>query len=321
MRFAFLFALAFALALAFLKDWKRPVGIVLLIMTVLSAFFYYYMAKIDEEANIVPKVRTIENVRILYSGDKKTLLNDSEFQEMLKKQYGIVIDSIKTGAAESDTFNGIDGIWLSRESEKREFDRQHPDVKYQAKNIFHTPVVLYSWADVTKTLMRQSIVEKRQDVYALVNFKKLQDMQGRTWESVGLSGGYEKIRIVSDDTEKDNPVSLFDRYIKQGQLTYPLISGCENLIIELYQTQPGYREKLKDVRVLIPEPLTLNPHPFIALTPKGKNLLFALEKPDIRSFIATKYGLRSGTGEIPAETAKELGLPQRIGLLPTQQHK
>lgn len=314
MRYAFLFALALALALAFLKDWKRPVSIVLLVMAVISGFFYYYMSKIDEEAKIVPKVRTIENVRLLYSGDKKTLLNDSEFQEMLKKQYGIVIDSIRTGAAESANLKDIDGIWFSGESEKREFDRQHPELKYQAKNIFQTPIVLYSWADISKVLIRQEIVEKKQDVYALVNLKKLQDMQGRTWESVGLSGGYEKVRIVSDDTEKDNPVPLFDRYIKQGQWTYPLISGCENQIIELYQTQPGYREKLRDVRVLIPEPITLNPHPFIVLTPKGKQLLAALEKSDIRSFIAAKYGLRSGTGEIPAELAKELGMPQRIGL-------
>jgi len=157
-------------------------------------------------------------------------------------------------------------------------------------------------------------VEKKQELYALLNFKKLQDMQGKTWESIGLSGGYEKIRIVSDDTEKDNPVSLFDRYIKQGQLTYPLISGCENAIIELYQTQPGYREKLKDTRVLIPEPITLNLHPFIALTPKGKDLLVTLEKPDVQKFISTKYGLRSGAGEISAEVAKELGLPQRISV-------
>ncbi|HAO22829.1 MAG: hypothetical protein BWK80_26240 [Desulfobacteraceae bacterium IS3] len=312
--FALLLALAFTLALAFLKDWKRPVGIVLIVMTVVSAFFYYYMTKIDEEAKIVPKARTIENIRILYSGDKKTLLYDSEFQEMLKKQYGIVIDSVKAGAAESDMLKGIDGIWFSRESEKREFDRRHPDMKYQAKNIFHTPMVLYSWAEVTKTLIRQGIVEKKQELYALLNFKKLQDMQGKTWESIGLSGGYEKIRIVSDDTEKDNPVSLFDRYIKQGQLTYPLISGCENAIIELYQTQPGYREKLKDTRVLIPEPITLNLHPFIALTPKGKDLLVTLEKPDVQKFISTKYGLRSGAGEISAEVAKELGLPQRISV-------
>jgi hypothetical protein len=211
----------------------------------------------------------------------------------------------------------LTGFGFPGDSEKHGSELRHPDSKYEKKNIFHTSEVLYSTPEVAKILMRLGIVEKKGDVFALTNMKKLKELeqQGKTWESVGLSEQYEKIRIVFADPEKDNPAALFDRFVKQSW-SYPLIFGYENFVIELYQSNPAYREKLRDVRVLIPEPTTLISHPFVARTPKGMDFLRILEKPDVREFVGRRYGLRFADSELPAEMAKDLGLPRKIVAVP-----
>lgn len=308
-RFAFLFALAFFMAFALLKNWKRPFFISLAFMIVLSAYFYITMKHIEDDAKAVPTIRSIETVRILYSSDKKTLFNDPEFQEMLKKDYGIVPDGTKF--ENSDTFSpetvrGYDGIWLSK----------HADITDQkiSEHIFQTRTVLYSWHEIAKALIHQGIVEKRGERYVIVRPEKLQELeqQGRTYEFIGLSGRYEKIRVISADADTDAEM-LFDRYIRQGELSYPLISAPENLIIGWYQTQPAYREKIrKEIVILEPEPSKIEPHSFVALTDQGKKLLSVLKKPEVRQFVSRKYGLRFGAGELDKQAADELGLPEKL---------
>ncbi len=304
-RFALLFSLAFFMAFALLKNWKRPFFITMIFIFGISAYFYSTMKKIEDEAKIIPTIKSIETVRILYSSDKKTLFNDPEFREMLKKKYGIVPEGTKLESSEiPKDLSGYDGVWLS----------QHAEVKDQkSKDIFQTSLVLYSWHEIVKALMREGIVEKKGERYVVAKPEKLKSLeqQGRTYESVGLSGRYEKIRVMSADANTDESL-LFDRYIKQGELSYPLITADENLIIELYQTQPTYREKIrKEVVVLMFNPPILVPHSFIAISLAGKKMINILEKPDIRQFISRKYGLRFNDGELDKEAAKELGLPVR----------
>ncbi len=301
-RFAFLFALAFFMGFALLKNWKRPFFISLAFMIVISAYFYATMKHIEDEVKTVPTIKSIETVRILYGSDKKMLFNDPEFQEMLKKNYGIVPDGTKLENSDitSETVRGYDGVWLSK----------HTDIKEQkaSEDIFQTREVLYSWHEIANALMRQGIVEKKGERYVIVRAEKLRELEqrGQTWESIGLSGRYEKIRVLSADADTGD---LFDRYIKQGELSYPLIAAPENLIIEWYQTQPAYREKIrKEIVILEYELPKIEPHSFIALTAQGKKLLSVLKKPEVRQFVSRKYGFRFGSGELDKQAADALGL-------------
>ncbi len=108
---------------------------------------------------------------------------------------------------------------------------------------------------------------------------------------------------------------LFNTYIKQGQGVFPLISACENQVIEFYQSHPSYQEKMRRlVRVLIPEPTVLSEHPFIALTEKGEMLLNALQDPDIRKLAWEKYGFRSDAQEMnDLGGLRAIGIPDQIG--------
>lgn len=108
---------------------------------------------------------------------------------------------------------------------------------------------------------------------------------------------------------------LFDKYIKQGQGAFPIISNYESLMVEFYNAYPDKRELIKkNVRVLIPEPTVWSEHPLIALTDKGKKLMEALQDQKIQELAWKRYGLRSGVlgGDLDPGLLKELSLPDQI---------
>jgi hypothetical protein len=109
--------------------------------------------------------------------------------------------------------------------------------------------------------------------------------------------------------------TLFDKYVKQGQGAFPLISAYESLIIEFYRAYPDYRSQIRErMRVLIPEPTVWSEHPFIALNDKGEALLEALGDPEVQKIAWDRYGFRSGVMGIDHDPAilEEIGLPDRI---------
>ncbi|QTA91897.1 hypothetical protein [Desulfonema magnum] len=338
-----------------IKQWKLLLLLVLLFAASAAVLLWYSMSEKGGGSGNIPAEKEIESVHILYGTEKKGLLKDPEFQEILRKKHGIVIKGTKADGfeiSESD-IQGIDGIWPSTDIAALFFKKQHPDAQYKTGNIFHTPVVFYSWPEVTDTLIRQGIVEKRKNLYAVTNMKKLLEMGNRTWESLRLSGQNGLIIIQSPDPGKSNagflmagltaavlnnenieghlseiqkiykrmkplepsPDTLFNRYIKQGRWAFPLISACENQIIEFYHAFPNYQNKIRtQVRVLIPEPTVLSEHPFLALTKKGESLLTALQSPDIQKLAWQRFGFRSGVEGIdndPGELEK-IGLTGQI---------
>jgi len=108
---------------------------------------------------------------------------------------------------------------------------------------------------------------------------------------------------------------LFDKYLKQGQGAFPVISGYENLLIEFYLANPQAQEYIKKlVRVMIPEPTVWSEHPVIALTKKGEILMNALQSKEVQQLAWRKYGFRSGVIGVNNDPAilKTLGLPVRI---------
>jgi len=302
--------------------------------------------------------REIESVHILYGNEKKGLLNDPEFQGILRKKHGVVIKGNRMEGLELPE-EGIDALWPSGGWAALVFRQQHPNLQHKIHNIFSTPIVFCSWPEVTDVLIRQGIVEKRKNLYFVTDMKKLLKMGNRTWESLMLSRLKGRITVRSADPRKSNAGfltiglaavalndgnkvdekgisrhlpelrnicnrmispetsadTLFNRYIKQGQGAFPLISVCKNQIIEFYQTYPKYQDKIrKHVRVLFPEPTVLSEHPFIALTEKGEMLLTALQDPDVQKLAWQKYGFRSGVADIDNDSAilQEIGLSRQI---------
>ncbi len=360
-----------------MRPWKLIAGLALVGVAATLAFLF--------APGSGPSVQT---VKIWYGSEKKGLLGDPEFAEILKEQYGIQVEGIKMGSLEmaKQPLAGMDGLWPSSELAAQVFRDRHPNVRPRSHNIFNTPIVFYSWPDITEALISEGIVEKRDNVYYVIDTKQYLEMMvaRRQWRSLGLPKQNGGVTIRSTDPTKSNsgflvsglmaiilndgnmvepeslrapstllrqsdagalgeaqnpppPAStllsvvqdiyermgylesstgiLFDKYIKQGQGAFPLISAYENLIIEFYQKYPDFQKTIQErVRTLIPEPTVWSEHPFIALTENGQKLLKALQDPQVQALAWKQYGFRSGVMGISNDPAilKEVGLPQQI---------
>ncbi|MGD9139127.1 MAG: hypothetical protein PVH42_20350 [Desulfobacterales bacterium] len=108
---------------------------------------------------------------------------------------------------------------------------------------------------------------------------------------------------------------LFDKYIKQGQGAFPVVSNYESLMVEFYNAHPDKGELIrKNVYVLIPEPTVWSEHPLIALNDVGNKLMEALQDDDIIRLAWKRYGLRPGVlgGGMDSSILRELRLPDQI---------
>lgn len=358
-----------------MRRWKLIAGLALVGAAAALAFLF--------APGGGPSVRT---VKIWYGSEKKGLLSDPQFAEILRERYGIQVEGIKMGSLEmaKQPLQAVDGLWPSSELAAQVFRDRHPDIRPRSHNIFNTPIVFYSWPDITEALIAEGIVEKRDNVYYVIDTQQYLEMMvaRRQWKSLGLPKQNGGVTIRSTDPTKSNsgflvsglmaiilndgnmvepeslqgPSSLvrqsegaesaenqapqtrtllsvvrdiydrmgylesstgilFDKYIKQGQGAFPLISAYENLIIEFYQRYPDFQQTIRErVRTLIPEPTVWSEHPFIALNENGQKLLKALQDPQVQALAWKQYGFRSGVMGISndPEILKEVGLPQRI---------
>ncbi len=151
---------------------------------------------------------TPEIVKIYYGSEKKGLLHDQELIEHLEKEYHLTVDGSKMGSLEMSqaSLDGVDGVWPSSELAALVFKERKPGLALKQSNIFNTPIVFYSWPEITRALMDQGVVEKRQDLYFVVDTRKYLDMvqEGRTWKSLSLPRQNGVISILSTDPTKSN---------------------------------------------------------------------------------------------------------------------
>ena len=111
---------------------------------------------------------------------------------------------------------------------------------------------------------------------------------------------------------------LFDQFLKTGIGAKPIIAGYENQLIEYSIANPSYQSLLrKSVRELYPRPTVWSEHAFIALNPKGKKLLNALNDADIQKLAWERHGFRSGIATVQndPQLLKVIGVPQDLTVI------
>ena len=88
---------------------------------------------------------------------------------------------------------------------------------------------------------------------------------------------------------------IFKRFIVSGVGDKPIIVGYESQLVEFSIENAANRDEiLKRIRIIYPRPTEWSAHPIIALTPKGEELLKALQDPDLQKIAWEKHGFRSG---------------------------
>ena len=359
-RILLLVFLALFLILASTRKWKLFFG--LCIGSGVLAVILLFGTVRDSKQENGPD-RELETVHILFSEDKKGLIQDTDFRDLLKTRFDIVLIGEKYGpeGIPAGALERMDGVWTIgpfSESILENFSSENSGSK---ANVFSSPLVIYSWSDILHTLIGEGIAKISDEVPYLIDFPRLLQLMrdGRTWNTLGLRN-MEGTVVLRTADPADSPVgrlsayliaealpdtpsdasnsslptaglkqlyeimgplpdseeALFSKFLKQGPWAYPFAMATESQIIAFYQAFPVYREKMESrIRVLYPEPTLNIPHPFVALTPKAKRLLDALNSEEVQQLAAKKYGYRPQSEIVPPPAF--LKVPRLENLLPS----
>lgn len=185
-----------------MKKWKLVIGIGLVIASGILAMLFAPSKTED------PKQQAQISLVIRYGSEKDGFINSPELKEILKEKYHIAVEGTKRGSLEMSEggLTGVDALWPSSELAEAVFKKANPNISYKSQNIFNTPIVFYSWPEVTESLIKQGVVEKRGNAYYVVLMKKYLEMMiaERTWKDIGLERQTGRMTIHSTDPVKSN---------------------------------------------------------------------------------------------------------------------
>jgi hypothetical protein len=136
----------------------------------------------------------------------------------------------------------MDFLWPSNEVALVIYEETHAG-RVKSETIFRSPIVLYSWAEVTDALMAEGIVTDENGIYytdmqALVELAVLSD---QTWQDVGLNIS-RKINIISTDPVESNSGNMF--YGLLANLLAPGEIADDTTIEEILPTLKTYYDSL-----------------------------------------------------------------------------
>ena len=75
----------------------------------------------------------------------------------------------------------------------------------------NTPIVIYSWAEVTNALINEGIVQLNNGTYYITDMNKLLNyiLEGKKWGDIGLPMLYGNINIASTDPVTSSPGATY----------------------------------------------------------------------------------------------------------------
>lgn len=190
------------------------------------------------------------DVYVATGGGKEDFLSDERVLEILNKKYGInaVFDSwsngktvklpliresiglgnsdivarIKNGENISINTEGVTKYDALFTSDQRFYDyyKLSPNKSEGESDRYtvldggltlNTPIVIYSWKEVTDKLITEGIVTQIEGVYYITDMDKLIEyiLSGKTWSEIGLEELYGKINIASTDPVSSSPGATY----------------------------------------------------------------------------------------------------------------
>ncbi len=157
---------------------------------------------------------TAITVKGYYGSEKSQLLANPEVQRILAQKYNITVNARTAGSTEMASGISLtpqdDFIWPSN-SVSVALYKERGGTVVASENILNSPLVIYSWAEITDAMIRKGIVEKRGDTYFIVKFQEFIDLmnQGKKWSDIGLPGIQGKIVVRTTDPSFSNSGLMF----------------------------------------------------------------------------------------------------------------
>ena len=111
------------------------------------------------------------------------------------------------------------------------------------------------------------------------------------------------------------PADLFEKFMKIGQGTYPLIVDYEKSLMEFRNRDKDGYDNVKDhLRILYSEPTVTNSHCIATFTENGNKFMDVFEDKEIQDIAWKNYGFRvGGSGGVSDVKVVDMpGIPSRI---------
>lgn len=181
---------------------SRFTGIIILIVIIIAGYFIY------SQKNLV----TNTNVSGIIGSEKEGLLEDEEVKKILTNKYGFTIDYKKSGSIDMvKTSQNLDFLFPSSEIAVDIFKRNTNNSMVKNENIFHSPMVFYTWDIVCDSFIKQEIVQKKNGVNYLSRFDKFIQLiiENKKWSDIGLNQIYGSVKVISTDPSKSNSGVVF----------------------------------------------------------------------------------------------------------------
>ena len=139
-------------------------------------------------------------------GEKAGFVENPQTTAVLAK-YQITLNAKKAGSVDMarESTTGLDFIWPASQVNLEDFKASGSSVA-QSEEVFHSPLVFYSWDIVTDGLIANGIVEKAGETYYVTNLAKLIALidAKKKWTDVGLPQFYSSILIHTTDPARSN---------------------------------------------------------------------------------------------------------------------
>ena len=154
----------------------------------------------------------------LGGSEKEDLMADPEVKKILRDKYRIEVDFNATGSYKQVQIptdelkaNKIDCLWPSSASAQAIFEGSGNNKAfgndYRAESVLQSPEVLYANREAAEGLRNTGIVQVRDNVYFIVDFKRLLEdymLKSKSWADVGVSLPAGPLLINSSDPATSN---------------------------------------------------------------------------------------------------------------------
>jgi len=149
-----------------------------------------------------------------YIGSEKAdFLQNPQVKQILADRYDLVVEYTSLGSiaqATADT-TGKDFLWPSSEIAQILYEETHAS-RAKAEVIFRSPLVLYSWPEVTDALIQQGIVTEENGVYYadMEQLVAITVSSDTLWKDIGLNViNSHQAKIISTDPLESNSGNMF----------------------------------------------------------------------------------------------------------------
>jgi hypothetical protein len=154
-----------------------------------------------------------------YGGSEKAdFINDPDVKRILRDKYHLEVDFIPKGSYKQVQIppdelksNKIDCLWPSSASAQAIFEGSGYSKAfgndYEAASVLQSPEVLYANQEAADGLKRSRIVEERDNVDYIVDFRRLLEdylLPGKSWSDLGVSLPAGPVLINSSDPATSN---------------------------------------------------------------------------------------------------------------------